>query len=224
MYRSTAILEASGVTVVPPLHPKNSTSTLIPMAIPSLSHPIRLHYANMALVLSGFIKVNEAMDDASSTDNDSSSTNNNNKDDNNKTTPTAIETTPTTIKTTPTAVKTTPAIETTPTAVEIKTTPTTIETTPTACETTPTTVKNTSAIETTPKTAATAATAPFATTPSANAAQHELQGASCMTGRILCGHAQGNVYNMADDLESGGVDMSPTLGNNSLINIIIYNL
>ena len=45
-----------------------------------------------------------------------------------------------------------------------------------------------------------------------------------MTGGILCGRAQGNVYNMADDLESGGVDMSPTLGNNILINIIIYNL
>ena len=45
-----------------------------------------------------------------------------------------------------------------------------------------------------------------------------------MTGGILCGHTQGNVYNMADDLESGGVDMSPTLGNNILINIIIYNL
>ena len=29
----------------------------------------------------------------------------------------------------------------------------------------------------------------------------DLQGASCMTGGILHGHAQGNVYNIADNLE-----------------------
>ena len=94
----------------------------------------------------------------------------------------------------------------------IKTTP---ETAATADEATAATNTN----ETAPLTAA-----PLATTPSANAAWHELQGASRMTGGILHGHAQGNVYNMADDLESGGVVMSPTLGNNILINIIIYNL
>jgi len=31
--------------------------------------------------------------------------------------------------------------------------------------------------------------------------RHDLQGASCVTGGVLRGRAQGNVYNMADDME-----------------------
>ena len=86
MYRSAAILEASGVTVAPPPRPKNSTSTSIPMAIPSLLPPIRLRRADVASVPSGSIKVNEAMDDTSSTDNSSSTDNNSSSTDNSSST------------------------------------------------------------------------------------------------------------------------------------------
>ncbi|KAF8229151.1 hypothetical protein L208DRAFT_1288055, partial [Tricholoma matsutake] len=47
--------------------------------------------------------------------------------------------------------------------------------------------------------------------PPGTPSRHELQGASRITGGILRGHAQGNVYNIADRIEYEG-DISPTTG------------
>ncbi|KAF8220525.1 hypothetical protein L208DRAFT_1333241 [Tricholoma matsutake] len=60
--------------------------------------------------------------------------------------------------------------------------------------------------------------------PPGTPSRHELQGASHITGGILRGRAQGNVYNIADCIEYEG-DISPTTGEFFFINIIIpkYN-
>lgn len=44
------------------------------------------------------------------------------------------------------------------------------------------------------------------------ASRHDLQGASCTVGGVLRGRAHGNVYNMADDIETEDPFIKPIIG------------